>query len=121
MKRLSSFLPLSCRASATPMEAKAAHSQRSDGSLAVWPSSVRATTPSECSRVSAVARLGRVAVSSMLHSFREYLGASTANARRSPSENDQIDYFIVRVRLRVVKAFFQNLSGFFLSRDRPKR
>src|SRR5512135_3327192 len=112
MKRLSSFLPLSCRASATPMEAKAAHSQRSDRSLAVWSSSVRATPPSECSRVSAVARLGRVAVSSMLHSFREYLGASTANARRSPSENDQIDYFIIGVRLRVVKTVFETYWDF---------
>jgi hypothetical protein len=49
----------------------------------------------------------------MLHSFRKYLGASTANARRGPTKNDQIDYFIVRVRLKVVKAISENLLGFF--------
>jgi hypothetical protein len=49
----------------------------------------------------------------MLHSFRKYLGASTANARRGPTENDQIDYFIVSTRLRVVKATSENLLGYF--------
>src|SRR5262245_45074889 len=98
------------------MEAKAAHSQRSDGSLAVRSSIVRATTPSECSRASAFACPGLVAVSIILNSFRKRPGTSSANARRCCLVNDQIDQFMLDVRLRGVKDNSRN-SGDFSSAE----